>query len=146
MTSRYTAQIKRIEAIVGSNDNSTFEDSITRYFSVLSEALQLPCVVTGIEDFQWEEYYILGPGNLNEYRTRKRSQPSFQDTFQLHAIEAGHYSEWMMFPGEDIAGHVCRIADSRKFTLGLSELKTQGTNSPNHQLLDDYSVFFYNYR
>jgi hypothetical protein len=106
----------------------------------------LPCLVTGIEDFLWEEYYIFGPGSLAEYRARKCTQPSFQDTFQLLAIEAGFYSEWMMHSGEDIAAHVRRISDSREFTLGLSEFKTQETDSQNHQLLDDYSVYFCNYR
>jgi hypothetical protein len=146
MISKSTAQIKRIEAIIGSDDDSTFEDGIATYFLVLSEALQIPCVVTGIEDFNWEEYYILGPGRQAEYRGRKKTQPSFQDTFQLLAIEAEYYSEWMLNPGEDIAAHVRRISDSKKFTLGLSELKTQKTDSPNHQLLDDYAVYFYNYR
>jgi hypothetical protein len=142
MTSKLTTQFNRIEAIAGLNDDSTFENGLSRYFSVLSEALQLPCLVTGIKDFQREEYYIFGPGSLAGYRTRKCTQPSFQ----LLAIEAEFYSEWMMHSGEDIATHVRRISDSREFTLGLSELKTQETDSQNHQLLDDYSVYFCNYR
>jgi hypothetical protein len=58
----------------------------------------------------------------------------------------GVYSEWMLWPVEDIAAHVRRQSDGKEFVLGLAELKAVDESSPNHDLLDDYSVFFVNYR
>jgi hypothetical protein len=51
----------------------------------------------------------------------------------------------MMFD-EDIAAHVRRISDGKKFVLGLAELEATDKKSPNFQLLDDYAVWFVNNR
>jgi hypothetical protein len=102
--------------------------------------------VTGIEDFDWEEYYVLGAGEPKEYERLKKYQPSYRDRFELLAITRDVASEWMLFGAEDIAGHVRRKRDGKEFSLGLSELKAVDKRSPNYQLLDDYAVFFTNYR
>ena len=93
MVTKPAAQLERIEATIGFGDDNTFEDGILRYFSLLSDSLSLPCVVTGIEDLRWEEYFILGPGSLAEYRTRKSTQPSFHDKFELLSIKTEYFSE-----------------------------------------------------
>ena len=50
------AQDTRIEAIVGEEEeNLNFNDSIDNFYDHLLKCLQLPCDVTGIEDFRWEE-------------------------------------------------------------------------------------------
>jgi len=105
-----------------------------------------PREVTGIEDFDWEEYYVWGPGSPKEYERLKKHQPSYRDRFELMAIERDVVSEWMLFGGEDIAAHVRRKSDGKEFYLGLAELKTVDRRSPSYQLLDDYAVFFTNYR
>jgi hypothetical protein len=64
----------------------------------------------------------------------------------LVGIGLGVYSEWMMFAGEDIAAQVRRKSDGKAFMLGLAELKAVEKKSPNYQVLDDYTVFFVNYR
>ena len=65
---------------------------------------------------------------------------------QVLAIEKGVYSEWMMFSGEDLAGHVRRKSDGREFYLGLAEIKAFDKKSKNYQLLDDFGVWFVNNR
>lgn len=50
------------------------------------------------------------------------------------------------FGGEDIAARVRRKSDGKEFYLGLAELKAIDKRSPSNQLLDDYAVFFTNYR
>ena len=55
-------------------------------------------------------------------------------------------SEWMLFWEDDIGANVQRISDNKKFLLGLSELKATDKKSKNYQLLDDYAVWFVNYR
>lgn len=54
-------------------------------------------------------------------------------------------SEWMLF-WEDIAAHVRRASDGKRFVLGLSVLKATDKKSDNYRLLDDYGVWFMNNR
>jgi len=116
------AQDKRITAILGKIEDSTFDETIDIFFEYLKTNLLLPCEVTGIEDFRWEEIYLFG------------------------GIDREGTPEWMMFWEDDIGAHVRRISDGKKFLLGLSELKATDKISGNYQLLDDYSVWFVNNR
>jgi hypothetical protein len=139
-------QFQRIDAILGDSMNRGFPAAVKVFFEHLRRSLVLPCEVTGIEDFRWEEFYVIGPGSQKEYERLKKHQPSYRDRFELMEIEMDVYSEWMLFVVEDIAAHVRRKSDRKKFTLGLAELKAVDERSPNYQLLDDYAVFFVNYR
>jgi hypothetical protein len=143
---RLDAQDARIEAIVGNDEETSFDDCVDKFYDHLSKSLQLPCDVTGIEDFRWEEYYVIGPGSPKEYERLRKNQPSYQDIFELVAIEQEVYSEWMMFYGEDLAGRVRRKSDGKEFYLGLAEIKAVDKKSVNYQLLDDYAVWFVNNR
>jgi hypothetical protein len=102
--------------------------------------------VTGVEDFRWEEYYVIGPGDPKEYERLRQNQPSYQDVFELLAIENDVWSEWMMFHGEDIAGHVRRKSDGKEFYLGLAEIKAVVKKSKNYQLIVDFAVWLVNNR
>jgi hypothetical protein len=143
---RKDAQDARIAEVVGDEVEAIFEDGVNKFHDHLKKSLQLPCDVTGIEDFRWEEYYVIGPGDPKEYERLRQNQPSFQDTFELLAIKADVESEWMMFYGEDLAAHVRRKSDGKEFYLGLAELKAVTRKSKNYQLLHDYAVWFVNNR
>ena len=140
------AQWKRIEAVVGNGETSTFEDQLGAYYQYLLRSLKLPCEVTGIEDFRWEERYVLGVGSRAEYERLRKDRPSYQDKYDLIAIEKGVVSEWMLFHGDDIGAHVRRKSDGKEFWLGLAELKAVGRKSPAAQMLHDFAVFFVNSR
>ena len=140
------AQDTRIEEIVGGDEGLTFEDCVDKFLDHLTRSLQLPCNVTGTEDFRWEEYYVIGPGDPKEYERLRKTQPSFEDTFELLAIEEDVFSEWMMFQGEDLLGRVRRISDGKEFYLGLTDIEAVDKKSKNYQLLDDYVVWFVNNR
>ena len=140
------AQDKRIAAILGELADITFDETIDIFYEYLKTNLSLPCEVTGIEDFRWEEIYVFGPGDQDEYEHLKETQPSYADRYELLEIDLEGQSEWMLFWGEDIGAHVRRISDGKKFLLGLSELKATDKKSGNYQLLDDYSVWFVNNR
>ncbi len=140
------AQWNRIEAIVGSNETRTLEDQLATFYEHLLRSLELPCEVTGIEDFRWEERYVLGGASRAEYERLRKERPSYQDHFELLAIEKGVFSQWMLFDGEDIGAHVKRKTDGKEFWLGLAELKAVGRKSRNAQLLHDFAVFFVNSR
>ena len=142
----FDAQQGRIDAIFGDDEELTFEEATEQFYQHLTQSLQLPCEVTGIEDFRWEEYYVLGPGEEAEYEKLCKTQPSYQDSFDLLFIEKEVISEWMMFGGEDLAARVRRKSDGKEFYLGLAEIEVVDKNRPNYQLLDDYSIWFVNNR
>jgi hypothetical protein len=138
-------QFERIEAIIG-DGHADFDQAVGRFAKHLKAHLQLPCEVTGSEDFRWEEPYVFGGWSAREYARLKKTQPSYTDRYQLLDIDEKIHSEWALCHGEDIGAHVQRTSDGKKFVLALSELKTTDTKSPNSQLLDDFAVFFANYR
>jgi hypothetical protein len=105
----------------------------------------LPCDVTGIEDFQWEEFFVLGPGNRADYKKLQQNRPSYRDIFELTSITLDSESEWCMVPDE-LKAHVHRKTDGKRFVLGLSELKATDKDSQNYQMLHDYTVWLVNYR
>ena len=140
------AQDKRIAAILGEDEDIDFNKGIKIFYEYLKSNLQLPCKVTGIEDFRWEEIYVFGPGDEEEYDHLKKTQPSYTDQYELLGIDCEAKSGWMLCWGEDIGADVHRISDGKKFLLGLSELKAIDKKSKNYQLLDDYSVWFVNNR
>lgn len=105
-----------------------------------------PCEVTGIEDFNWEEPYVFGSWSRKKYARLKKTQPSYGDKYQLLRIDDEEFSEWMLFRGDDLAAHVQRISDGKKFVLGLAELKATDRKSRNYELLDDFSVWLVNNR
>ena len=104
--SRVDAQHVRSAAIVGDDEASSFDEGVGKFYHHLKRSLQLPCDVTGIEDFAWEEFYVVGPGDPKEYERLRQTRPSYRDTFELLTIEKNVHSEWMMFQNEDLAGHV----------------------------------------
>ena len=112
-------------------------------FESLQSEFQFPFDVTGLEDFNWEEYYLFGPGDSKMYEKLKNIQPSYRDTFKVLDIKKGFYSEWVI-DSKDFLAHAQRISDNKMFYLGLSEIKTLDKNSKNQKLLDDYTEWFYN--
>ena len=139
-------QDKRIESILGNYEEMDFDEVRNRLYQHLKENLNLPCEVTGIEDFRWEERYVFGPGNKKEYERLKKDRPSYTDRYELLSIATDHESEWTMFWEDDITGHVKRLSDGKEFLLGLSELKAVDKKSKQYQLLDDFSVWLVNNR
>jgi hypothetical protein len=137
--------IDRFEAIAGENVESSSE-AIDNILAYLRTNLMLPCEVEGIEDFRWEEPYVIGGWSPREYKKLKKTQPSYTDKYQLLSIDHDDVSEWMMFSDEDISAHVRRISDGKEFVLGLAELKATDKRSQNYRLLDDYSIWLVNSR
>ena len=135
----------RIAAILGEGGDSDWNQPLERYCAHLQASLKLPCDVTGSEDFRWEEYYVFGPGDPEEYKQLRQGKPSYKDVFELLRVEDAGRSVWAISP-EDLTASVRRRSDGKKFSLGLSDLKTVDRKSPNHQLLKDYAIWFVNSR
>ena len=146
MVDRYEEQWARIKAVVGDSDDLSLRQGVERYYGHLKASLRLPCDVTGTEDLNWEELYILGLRSQKEYAQLRKTQPSYRDTFVLLAIEKDVASKWMLFAGDDLAARVRCKSDAKEFLLGLSEIEAVDKKSLNCQLLDDFSVWFANSR
>jgi hypothetical protein len=107
-------------------------------FLTSQKNIKRPCQLTGIEDFSWEEYYILGPGDKKEYEELKKTQPSYQDVYTFISFDDQVEDEGLMVK-------VIRISDRKQFVLPLADLKATDKKSPNYRLIDDYAVWFVNY-
>ena len=143
--SKYDEQMQRIDNILGDKIGGGFGDAQAAFFDYLEEHLQFPFEVKGIEDFRWEEPYVIGVWDPKEYERLKKKQPSYRDRYDLLSIDFDGYSEWIMF-SEDLIANVRRKSDKKKFELGLADLEATDKKSRNYQLLDDYSVWFVNNR
>ena len=138
-------QEKRIMDILGAeceDDCETNDENFFKYYHYLKDNITFPCLLTGIEDFQWEERYVFGGQNQKEYEKLKKTNPSYTDIFEFITF---------LEPDDDGGGdgdlfiEVKRVSDKKKFDLGLSWLKCTDSKSKNYQLLDDFAVWQCNY-
>jgi len=106
----------------------------------LRRNVELPCILTGSEDFEWEEYYVIGPGSKKEHERLRKTQASNLDTFELIGFDDEVNED------QGILVHVRRVSDKKRFWLPLDYLKTKVKRSKNYRLLNDYAVWFANYR
>ena len=119
------------------------EETLAIYLNYLKQHLEVPCQLTGIESlgcFAWEASYIFGRKRPKEYAQRKQHQPSYTDTYTFLRFEEEYD------PYDGLAVKVKRVSDSKRFVLPFANLKATEKPSKNHQLLDDYVVWFVNGR
>ena len=134
-------QNRRIAEILGSEEPLKVDDkTLAKYLVYLKQNLELPCHLTGIEDFEWEEYYVIGPGSKKEYKRLKKKRPSYLDTFELISFDDQVDENYGIYV------KVTRVSDKKSFDLPLADLKATDGTSKNYRLLDDFSVWFVNYR
>ncbi|MEW6375157.1 MAG: calcium-binding protein [Thermodesulfobacteriota bacterium] len=137
----YEKQEKRIIAILGTKKLDLTRKTLNTYLRYLKTHVELPCQVTGIEDFEWEEPYVFGFRSKREYEELKKTQPSYTDKYNLIEFvdEIDDYYDGIFV-------HVQRLSDKKKFILPLADLKATDKKSKNYQSLDDYAVWFVNNR
>jgi len=116
------------------------DETLEIYLDYLKQHLEMSCQLTGIEDFSWEEIYVIGPGDKAEHERLRKTQPSYLDTYELLSFD-GDYDE-----DYGLVVNVRRLSDKKKFALTLSDLRASDEKSNNYKLLDDFSVWFVNYR
>jgi hypothetical protein len=131
------ADDRRIQALLG-DDNERTTQNASRYQSYLLKNLLLPIIVTGVEDFPWEEPYILGVWDRQEYEELKKTRPSYMDTFELQALGP-------LDMRDDIMAKIKRLSDGKVFEIGLSWLCCDDEETDAYTLLKDYGVWYINY-
>lgn len=85
--SNWEEQEKRIGEIIGFDSEGELldftDETLKIYSEYLEKNLELPCYLTGIEDFSWEERYIFGYGSQKEHEELRKTRASYLDTFLL---------------------------------------------------------------
>ena len=112
-------QLARIENVFpnGLKDIYKNPDTLLIYKDFLNAKLDFPVELTGIEDFDWEEFYVLGPGSKKEYELLKRTYPSYTDIYDLHSID-DKYDEHL-----GLIANVIRKSDKKIFQIPLADLR-----------------------
>jgi hypothetical protein len=131
---------KRIKAILGVSEITASEEALKTYLEFLNKNVKLPCSVRASQEFEWEEYYLFGPGSKKEYEYWKKTRPSYTDTFNIIGFEDKIESE-----EDGILVEIQRLTDQKNFTVNLYELEAVDEESASAKLLNDYAVWFVNY-
>ncbi len=129
-----------IRQILDSEDLSITEETQNKFCKYLQEHIKYPCIVTGTEDFSWEEPYVLGIFDDREYQKLKKTKPSYTDRYYLKGpvkIIDDLYG---------IIAKVRRISDNKLFELPLWDLETADKQDSSTSLLKAYSFWMTNYR
>ena len=138
---KFEKQEKRITAILGTKKLDVTRKTLSTYLKYLKNHVEIPCQLTGIEDFEWEEAYVFGFGSKREYQELKKTQPSYTDKFNLIDFIDDIDDEY-----DGIFVNVQCLSDEKQFVLPLADLRSTDRKSKNCQLLDDFSVWFVNNR
>jgi hypothetical protein len=142
MDKRFQGHQKRTEQLFGKkfSDLSRSPETLEFYKSHLEKTLHFPVLVNGSEDFSWEEFYVLGPGNKREYEILKKTQPSYTDVFKIIKISSHVDINYGLF------AKLQRLSDGKRFELPLMDLRTIDLESEDYQVIEDYSIWFINYQ
>ena len=117
-------------------------ETINIYLQYLKENIELPFVATGIDDFPWEEKYVVGYGSKKEHENLRKNNPSYLDEFEIFNFfeDEDEYEN-----DEQIFVRTRRLSDQKEFILELDNLKSIDKKSKNYRLLDVYAVWYVNY-
>ena len=143
--SDYDEQSSRIKSVFNLAEiPEVTEANLENYFGWLKRKLTFPLILTGVESmgyFSWEERYEFGYGKKKDYERLKKERGSYKESYELKTLDKVKIEQdW------DILVPVVRISDKRRFTIPLSELQAADENSENYQLLNDYTVWYVNWR
>ena len=119
---------QRIASIFEMKDVPSVDiETLERYLDYLKQNLEFPCQLTGIEDFPWEEFYVIGPGSKKEHERLRKTRPSYMDTYDLLSFDDD------VDPNSGIVVNVQRVSDKKKFFLPLADLEATDERSKNYQ-------------
>jgi len=141
MAKGFGKQLERIKNVFPKEMEDIYKrsETIEVYKKFLIHNLNDAVKLKGVGDFNWEEFYIFGPGSKKEYEHLKKENPSYTDIYLLNSIADEYDEHYGLF------AHVVRESDKKKFQIPLADLKAIDTASKDYQLLDDYSVWCVNY-
>ena len=131
-------QDKRIHDILGTESERSRQNSL-KYLDYLKTAIKKPCNLTGMEDFPWEEKYIIGGWDKKEYEELKKNNPSYTDEYELIEFILPELGD------DEILAKVKRISDKKTFEIGISWLEGTDKESANYGIIEDCASWHVNY-
>lgn len=130
----------RIAKVFGTEEApEVSRESLLIYRTYLLQRLDQAAIMTGREDFLWEEFYLFGPGDKREYDQLKKKRASYTDEFKLIDILKKNVED------RDLLARVKRLSDGKTFDIGLSWLTANEKKSGAYQLLDDFATWVVNW-
>ena len=130
---------KRIAAILGDDDLDFTDEKLEKYRQYLEANLNPNLLLTGSEDFPWEERFFFGNGDKHEYKEMRKTRPSSKDLFRFMAIEEEIEDQLKLIV------KVKRLTDRKFFSIPLCDLLPNDKNFPDYQILEDYSIWITNW-
>lgn len=131
---------RRIATILSTNNLSVTKEKQNVYFYYLQKNIQKRTILTGMEDFPWEEKYLFGGWSKKEYEELKKTHPSYTDKFEFMELLEDIDEMW------GVLAKVKRITDKKQFVLPLWNLECIDKNSKTYELISDYASWMSNYR
>ena len=131
---------KRIAKALGAREvPEVDEGNLLKYRKYLLEQIDKGTVLTGREDFPWEEQYVFASGSRVEYERLKKENPSYKDDYKFIGISEKEIEE------NDLVAQIERLSDKKCFEIGLSWLTTKKKKGKGFQALDDFATWVVNW-
>ena len=138
----------RVSQILGTNDLAVTSDSKKTYTTYLKSALSLPCQLVAAGEFEWEDFdEELGMDDF-DFDEAGEQIPLSSDEFIFIKFcdEPEDFVDGIEnYEQSSVWIRVERTSDAAPFTMRLQDLKAADENSPNYQLIDDFSTWIYHY-
>jgi len=131
-------QTERITGVLG-KDRARSPKNTLCYLKFLQKKIQGPCLLSGIEEFEWERSYLAEGWDSADYQKMKAQKPSFMDQFDLQELVPPATG------ADDIVACVKRVIDQKEFKVPLSQLECIDFNEECYQFIDDYVAWYTNY-
>jgi len=110
-------QLKKIAQVFGREEPPEVKEKTLKVFlKHLRRNVEYPCILTGSEDFEWEEFYIMGPGSKRDHKQLRKNLASYLDTFELIDFVLDPYGD------EGIHAEIRRLSDKKIFILPLDSI------------------------
>lgn len=130
----------KVYAILGNQNLEVNLRNQKKYLSYLKQAIQKPCLLTGNQEFAWEEYYIFGDGTQKQHEKQRKTKASFMDEFTLIGFSPN------ISKSDGIMVEVERVSDRKKFMLPLWQLEEVEPTTKNSELINNYVTWFEYYQ
>jgi len=128
---------KHLNAALG-EDVFRSASNTRRWLDYILNQVALPTRVSGIEEFSWEEPYIIGGWDQEEYKELKKTNPSFSDIYELVGISLPEN-------GDTLMAQIVRISDRLTFHMRLCFLEGCSGDKIVDSIIDTYAYWHYNY-
>lgn len=128
---------KHLDAALG-KDVSRSAVNTRSWLNYILNHVTLPTKVSGIEEFSWEEPYIMGGWNQTDYEELKKTNASYSDMYDLVRVSLPENHDILM-------AEIIRISDQSTFHMRLCFLEGCSGVKAVDSIIDAYSYWHYNY-